>query len=744
MTKTVLYPHQKAAIKKAQNVLQSNKAMRFNMCTGAGKTVTTVHTIETLFGNSKALVVVAAHTNILVEQFKQAVEKERKNNFPNSKLVWEFDTYQSLVGKDKLNSKVILVVDEVHQGGLESLSDKLKSYQIIHKTQKPFKIISLSATDSGVNEKLFGVKKNNTFFYTYNDAMRDGVINDCTITTIHTGLEQYFLNKDSKAEYSKTYTDLESAYEDCLENGVNFKDEETVRSYEEGKIAGAIATYFEEWKKDTKKPDIKKMTQAIFYVKTIELAERGVQLFTSYYNHYLNSLNVSNYPDANTEIVRAAHSFNDDSSKNINDFKNKLFKVLFNVKQVQEGFDYPELSMIFDCAPSFSNHSRIFQQRLGRALRKHGAKTKPSQYFIVTGLASAVSPRYSVDKFRETVSSVEGMKDISNDALGAFVEIGAKTKKDISTHFSNKNANEHEVNLDVSHIGLFDLNAKHFGLSGIGKKINIQTVTGNLIVTGAYGKSKMSQVFLSEILKQGIEDPAGKKQRLYEMALKGEPKIKSDHELYGMMLAYSNPKNKNYDPVWVNKMNKICNWLLTRGERKEIEYREFYKKNGRHPNSKSKERLLRAWALNYAQKNINFKSFLIKTKFYKTDTLLKDYKSFLAKNKRQPSRKSKNIEERRLDRRIQVRINRQKDLKFKKQIIKLGYGSVIAKRIASKIEFIKKITIKRNRLPNYNNKSERKEYRMIECHAYGGYGCKINKEFAKWVENFKKKIKKAK
>lgn len=740
--KTILFHHQKAAIKKARTVLGNSKTMRFNMCTGAGKTVTTVHTIESLYGKLDAIVLVVAHTTILVEQFKNAVEKERKNNFPNSKLTWKFDTYQSLTKQDKIAKKLILVVDEVHQGGLENTTEKIKSYQKIQKIQKPFKIISLSATDSGVNEKLFGVKKSNTFFYTYNDAMKDNVINDCTITTIHTGLEQYFMDKDSKAEHKKTYNDLESAYEDCLENGVDFSDPETVKSYEEGKIASAIAVYFQEWAKVSKKHNVRDMEQAVFYVKTIELAERGVQLFTSYYNHYLNSLNVTNYPDAATKIVRAAHSHSEESDKDINDFKNKEFKVLFNVKQIQEGFDYPELSMIFDCAPSFSNNSRIFQQRLGRSLRKHSSKSKPSQYFIVTGLTTAVSPRYSVEKFREAVNSVEGISGIDNDALGAFVQVGSRAKKDISTHFSDKNADESQVELGVSHASLFSLDAKNFGLLGINKKINVQAVTGNLIVTGAYKETKVNQVKLSAILYQGAEDPIGKKQRLYEMALREDSKIKPSHELYKVMLDYSSPKSKSYDPVWLNKMNRICNWFLTRSERIELKYKEFYKKNGRHPNSTKEEKVLRDFAARHAKENIQFKSFLIKTKFYKTDTLLKDYKIFLAKNKKQPSRNSKNIEEKQLANRIKRRIGKQKDLKFKKQIIKMGYGAFRSQKTISLLEYIKKQIIKRNRLPSsYRNKRERNEYMAIKRHAYGQDGCKINKEFAKWIQNFKKESK---
>lgn len=732
--KTILFPHQKAAIKKAKTVLGNSKTMRFNMCTGAGKTVTTVHTIESLYGKIDATVLVAAHTTILVEQFKNAVEKERKNNFPNSKLTWKFDTYQSLTKQDKIAKKLILVVDEVHQGGLENTSEKIKSYQKIQKIQKPFKIISLSATDSGVNEKLFGVKKSNTFFYTYNDAMRDNVINDCTITTIHTGLEQYFMDKDSKAEHKKTYNDLESAYEDCLENGVDFSDPETVKSYEEGKIASAISVYFQEWTKVSKKHNVRDMEQAVFYVKTIELAERGVQLFTSYYNHYLNSLSITNYPDAATKVVRAAHSHSEESDKVINDFKNKEFKVLFNVKQIQEGFDYPELSMIFDCAPSFSNNSRIFQQRLGRSLRKHSSKSKPSQYFIVTGLTTAVSPRYSVEKFREAVSSVEGISGIDNDALGAFVQVGSRAKKDISTHFSDKNADESQVELGVNHASLFSLDSKNFGLLDINKKINVQAVTGNLIVTGAYKETKVNQVTLSSILQ--IKRPEKKKQELYEMALRGEPKPKPNHPLYDVMITYSNTSNDMFDKQWIIKMNSVCDWFVTITDKKEIEYKSFYQKNKRHPTNLDNFRL-RQWANRHATKDSLFKQFLIQTNFYPKDTLLEDYIKFVSKNKRQPSLSIKN--ERLLYTRVMKK--RRIDSNFKQATDKKGFAQVRENQIKDSIEFAKSYMLKNKKLPSYDKKDKiaLKVLTTIQMYAKDAWRRgTLNKEFAKWVENFKK------
>ena len=756
--KTILFHHQKAAIKKARTVLGNSKTMRFNMCTGAGKTVTTVHTIESLYGKLDATVLVAAHTTILVEQFKNAVEKERKNNFPNSKLTWKFDTYQSLTKQDKIAKKLILVVDEVHQGGLENTTEKIKSYQKIQKIQKPFKIISLSATDSGVNEKLFGVKKSNTFFYTYNDAMRDNVINDCTITTIHTGLEQYFMDKASKAEYKKTYNDLESAYEDCLENGVDFSDPETVKSYEEGKIASAIAVYFQEWTKVSKKHSVRDMEQAVFYVKTIELAERGVQLFTSYYNHYLNSLNVTNYPDAATKVVRAAHSHSEESDKDINDFKNKEFKVLFNVKQIQEGFDYPELSMIFDCAPSFSNNSRIFQQRLGRSLRKHSSKSKPSQYFIVTGLTTAVSPRYSVEKFREAVSSVEGISGIDNDALGAFVQVGSRAKKDISTHFSDKNADESQVELGVSHASLFSLDAKNFGLLGINKKINVQAVTGNLIVTGAYKETKVNQVKLSAILNQGVVDPAGSKLVLIKECKDGKKRPNKKHPFFGRWRSYVYPQSESYDPEFVAIINKINpEWLFNKQDIVVNTCLELLK-IAKNTKSKPSHLTKLGQALHrYTNPNSHTfrKTFTNKIKKIRPEWFVDKNKVqkekiqkidlFYKKHGYLPNESNPDKKIAKLGIFIVNVIRKQNHPHLCKKFKQMGYGKgkervALTERTLA-INLFKKWVIKNKRLPS-NSVKEGRYYRIY--YHYTKKAALLDKELLKWGEDFKKKLKKAK
>lgn len=331
-----LLKHQSNGFDIAINHYKNNDKFRLNMVTGSGKTFLAIAICDVIFKDGKKIV--AVHTNNLKQQFYDEIQKHSK-----LKESWIVETYQSLVNKK--TDCDMLIVDEVHQGGQESEG----CYKKIIKNLNPKKILSLSATDYKVDEKLFGKEK---YCYGLEQASQDKAINECEIITIDTGLEQVLSNNKKISKKN-----LAHLYEENKKNNVAIKDKKSLDAIYKNAIKCALDIYKEK----------EFGNQAIFFAHNIEWCEKARDM--------------ANKMGIKSECI---NSFIPKSivDKTISSFKNKEFDLLISVNQIREGFDYPKLEIAIDCSPSFSNEGRSFKQKLGRIIRVL-PKKKQSRYYII-------------------------------------------------------------------------------------------------------------------------------------------------------------------------------------------------------------------------------------------------------------------------------------------------------------------------------------------------------------------------
>jgi superfamily II DNA or RNA helicase len=365
-----LRPYQVKCVRQALKFFQKDKVFRIDACTGAGKTV-----MATEIAKSYKNVVFVCHTNNLLDQLQSSVELTLKRRMPDS---WSSYTYQTLRTKTKKDHKEIdlLVVDEGHQGGL-SKDDVSGSYRQIIKNLKPKKILVLSATDHNLDASIFGKKTSeNTFRFTYRDGMVAGVLNNCDLITIHTGLKQ-FISDDTVIDGPN----LSVVKKKAAKRKVNLVVDESKDNILKAHLTSAAEVYL------TQECNVKKgyYPQAVFFVSNKTQADiLKKALYDRMLQHTKDNKN-KRLPLPN--LVQISHSGITESTEIIQFFKNKEFSCLVNIKQIQEGFDYPDLDLIFDCSPSFSNRGRVFFQRLGRCLRTNDEK-KPSRYYFLYRLSA--------------------------------------------------------------------------------------------------------------------------------------------------------------------------------------------------------------------------------------------------------------------------------------------------------------------------------------------------------------------
>ncbi len=466
----MLRKHQKVGHEAAIKHYRKNKHFRFNMTTGTGKTVLAIHTGDALYKKDK---VVATHTNILKEQFRKEVDKWAKD--PST---WVVETYQTLRGmRIPCN---MLIVDEVHQGGQESEG----SYKTIIKGLAPLKILSLSATDYKVDEKLFGKEK---FSFGLEEASKAGGINESKIIILDTGLKQ-ILSSGDKIIADK----LAHVYDQDVELGVDLKHSKTIETVLENNIKCAL----KEYKKSEK-------SQAIMFVNSIEWCDKA----------RLTALQMK----IDAKNIHSGMK-KEEVADIVNSFKNKDFKLLICVRQLAEGFDYPELEVVIDCCPSFTNEGRMFKQRFGRPLRKLEGKPA-SRYYIVN----------TVNKFSSDLDVY--------DSLMANIEV--VSRNDLR---ENKYTNR-EINIPI----------------GV-QKGNTRTYTMFVEHTEGYVAGEGRSLF--ELI--GKRDSISDKKELLDMALNGHPKPdkRRNHKEYTRLYRYTSEDSIYFDLDFREKIVSTgCGWL---------------------------------------------------------------------------------------------------------------------------------------------------------------------------------------
>ncbi len=478
--------YQKKGCDLCVNTLATKKHFRYEMTTGAGKTILAIETAKIVAGDKP--IIVATHNNQMRNQFQIEVNKSK---ITNCKVY----TYQAL--KNSKKNCYLLIADESHQGG-QTLNG---SYKKIIKSLKPTKIISLSATDYGVQNKLFGKEK---FSFGLVEAFEEGVINQCNIITIDTGLVQTLSNgKQIEAKGLSELLDKDK------KNGVKLKHKKSVENLMKTSILAIKDIYLAK----------EKGNQAIIYVPTIALAD---------------------WAHKNLKGIKTAVSHSFIKDKNIFDqFKAKKFDVLITVHQGREGFDYPELEVVFDCAPSFTNNGRNFKQKCGRILRKIEGK-KTSRYYILNRvnkytkhLPSHLATRMAIAETSENDHKIE---KINRDNILVPQEL-----TDLYSEFFENN-----------------------DYTKIPKELLEKKNCASALFVSKAEKNKIKKSYsLYHILKNSnMKNSNIKKQKLLEMAKKGLPKPKRADPLGLSYSGYTRKSSGSFDQNFVDKI-RVANesWL---------------------------------------------------------------------------------------------------------------------------------------------------------------------------------------
>jgi superfamily II DNA or RNA helicase len=479
-----LRPYQVKCVRQALKFFQKDKVFRIDACTGAGKTV-----MATEIAKSYKNVVFVCHTNNLLDQLQSSVELTLKRRMPDS---WSSYTYQTLRTKTRCDHKEVdlLVVDEGHQGGL-SKDDVAGSYRQIIKNLKPKKILVLSATDHNLDASIFGKKTSeNTFRFTYRDGMVAGVLNNCDLITIHTGLKQ-FISDDTVIDGPN----LSVVKKKAAKRKVNLVVDESKDNILKAHLTSAAEVYL------TQECNVKKgfYPQAVFFVSNKTQADI---LKNTLVQRLIFHGKKSNIP-SDKKFVQVSHSGITESTEIIQSFKDKEFSCLINIKQIQEGFDYPDLDLIFDCSPSFSNRGRVFFQRLGRCLRINDEK-KPSRYYFLYRLSAGGTfdgTKAAGDNLSVVDLPASEARDEHLEAIGEANRLIEGQGVDGGVSYKGIEIDENSLNTPKA-IPVGNMYSGMLDDLASDKPKNIYISSSRLIVKGADGEAEIKRRSLFDMLRE--------------------------------------------------------------------------------------------------------------------------------------------------------------------------------------------------------------------------------------------------
>lgn len=564
-----LRPYQQKAQEKAHKYWKKGRSFRLNMCVGAGKTFTSISIVESLPDIQGKTVIAMFHANNLKNQFEKAVK-----DFGKTKAKWKFTTYHSLKQNAHMYDNVeVLIADEAHQGGLSKAEG---CHASIIDSLNPPKILCLTATDYNLDKNIYEEKHyDNTYIYSYNDGLQQGFVNEADIITIHTGLNQ---DVENDIDYKHLSADnIDELVRMGKKEGVDFSCEESYTSIEKARLVAAISVYF----------DKEAGEKAIFFVKTRSLAEEGARLFNEAARKAGQSL-----------VAKYTHSLIPNSLEIISDFCNKRFDVLFSVKQIQEGFNYPELAVGFDLSPSVSNEARALLQKLGRITRKSPEK-QMSRYYIMLA-APCTNRKFSLESAAansQKAPEFEEMTEEQKEILEENFSLMADIKKALVNE-SDENIPEEqiEISLDLKKPEIVNQSEALAEWikeeSGIYSKkvIETQTVSNKYIVTKAEGHNVSSTKKLSFLLSQADDRPWLLYKTAEDLALwvkeNVDPKNVSDwQERHPPSYAYA---KGHYD---IKKIKKLLGFILrdqADPEERFLALLEWSEKNGKRPSQIAK------------------------------------------------------------------------------------------------------------------------------------------------------------
>lgn len=245
--------------------------------------------------------------------------------------------------------------DEVH---LYSTGEELRQIKLIMKELKIPSATYVSATAWDVNERVLGSRTGRTAIYKFGEAYKDGVLNPVEIVRYDTGTSltmKETLQNENVIELLDMSPEAQARELKRLDIGV--RDLEEVIEH---RIRSLIKLYMGD----------NAGRQSLFFVPNLKFVQYAKTVFSAYERKNVR-VDFITHEDANAV-----------KKMKIENFLSSKTTVMIACGMLREGFDFPELELVYDCAFNPQN-IRLALQKIGRLTRKSASKNVSRFYYAV-------------------------------------------------------------------------------------------------------------------------------------------------------------------------------------------------------------------------------------------------------------------------------------------------------------------------------------------------------------------------
>lgn len=364
------------------------------MPTGTGKTFTALSfAIGSLNGKQPKTVVWVAHQLALLNQSAKdffadfaklggTISADHKTGVINN-VTFTFTTWQSLrskVGKKAYAQKDLLIVDEAHYGSSGAkLDDSHKSFKIIFDSKKFRRQLYVTATPWDLNTEVYPgllvsqqdkmvVLKNRVSSLTMRQAHKLKLISDVMFCTIHSATTLKLKKIEDESEETIEADETEKLAKKVSKKKVNLRDERSLNSLRKAVTETVLSSVMKIESNDGKR----ELPPMIVFCRQIKDDPRSIHEAHKVVIRVGKQLFGRKWISG-TETVAMCHSevMDEKATVLLEKFARGEIRILLVAGMAQEGFNYPDLKVAVDLAPSLNNIRRRVQ-KIGRVCRNNG------------------------------------------------------------------------------------------------------------------------------------------------------------------------------------------------------------------------------------------------------------------------------------------------------------------------------------------------------------------------------------
>ena len=512
--------------------------------TGVGKTyMMALYGEDFVQGDGVRLIIVGRKD--LVSQHQRALKELYKEGKLQDLSRWMVITWQAATRIAKngeyhpLFSKAcnpdILFFDECHLGGSSS---KAKSIPIIKFGLKPSLWLNVSATTWDVNEGILGKREGFLSSLSYEEAYKEGYLNPVVLNRVDVGMEMTLKAKKIEEMTGIPFYKLaEKTPEEVAselkrigrKEGVSItaRDVEDVVYFRIRTLIELYAEYHIGEKAIFWTPNTHYVEYARTYFDKVMVRKKGKGVWS-----------------------HAFYSKNDyaDNAKVRDDFVNNDTKrVMFVCHMLTEGFDFPELSLLFDASFNPSNIRRMLQ-KIGRALRiiygwnvGYGWKKPVSQFYYAVDVRHMLSHSGRQLLIRDdfqTPGSLQGLSD-------SDIRFGTEAIADRMALIQSVDGEGKEEDFSVTDAPVTVESVGVEDVDGEEKQVRVARIPF-FEVEDVSGKENRGRMAFRDVFRFNY-DSSDKKARLLEYAKEGVQRGELPKDLNIALSGYTSSKSKSYD-----------------------------------------------------------------------------------------------------------------------------------------------------------------------------------------------------